>query len=274
MHVRVDHGWQTRRNVCTLFVVEGGAERTEARTARSHGAFFGVQSRLGFRDGVLHVGVALPTPVRMTSVRTWFLLFVSCFVLAFVPGCQKYDQLVDKDENCNAKWGDYEADLQRRADLVPNLVATVKASAKHEESVLTQVTQARAEATSIKLSADDLTDPAKVAAFEKAQENLKGSLSRLLVANEAYPDLKANAAYAGLQVQLEGTENRLLRSRQQYNEAVRDYNSELRRIGGSVVNKATGKTFQPRVYFEASAASKEAPKVNFDDAPAAKDPAK
>lgn len=188
-------------------------------------------------------------------------------MLVLLPGCPKYDQLIDKDENCNAKWGDYEADLQRRADLVPNLVATVKASAKHEESVLTQVTQARAEATSIKLSADDLTDPAKVAAFEKAQENLKGSLSRLLVANEAYPDLKANGAYRDLQVQLEGTENRILRSRQQYNEAVRDYNSELRRIGGSVVNKATGKSFAPRVYFEASASAKEAPKVNFDDAP-------
>ena len=209
----------------------------------------------------------------MTSVRSWFLLLMSCFVVAFAPGltaCQKYDQLVEKDETCNQKWGDYEASLQRRADLVPNLVATVKASAKHEESVLTQVTQARAEATSIKLTADDLTDPAKVAAFQKAQDNLKGSLSRLLVANEAYPELKANAAYHDLQVQLEGTENRLLRSREEYNSAVKDYNSELRKVGGSVVNKATGKTFQPRVYFEASAASKEVPKVNFDTtAPAA-----
>lgn len=197
------------------------------------------------------------------------MLWIACFLLAFVPGCQRYDQLVEKDEVCNQKWGDYEAQLERRADLVPNLVATVKAAAKHEESVLVQVTQARADATSIKLTADDLTDPAKVAAFQAAQDNLKGSLSRLLVANEAYPEIKANAGYQGLQVQLEGTENRLLRAREQYNEAVKDYNSELRKVGGSVVNKATGKTFKPRVYFEASAASKVAPKVNFDDPPAA-----
>ena len=206
----------------------------------------------------------------MSSLRSWLLVWLSCVLLAVMPGCQQYNQLVEKDETCNQKWGDYQAALQRRADLVPQLVATVKAAAKHEETTLAQVTQARADATSIKLSVDDLTDPAKVAAFQKAQDQLKGSLSRLLVANEAYPDLKANAQYHDLQVQLEGGENRLLRAREEYNAAVKDYNSELRKVNGSVVNKATGKNFAPRVYFEAAAGSQDAPKVNFDDpAPAA-----
>src|SRR5262249_40139789 len=108
-----------------------------------------------------------------------------------------------------------------------------------------------------------LSDPAKVAAFEKAQDQLKGSLSRLLVVQEKYPDLKANSQFHDLMVQLEGTENRILRSREQYNSAVRDYNAELGKIRGQVVNKATGTTFKPRVYFSASPDSTAAPKVAF-----------
>lgn len=190
-------------------------------------------------------------------------LFVLAFGLAAVPGCQSYDQLVDKDQTCEQKWADIEANLQRRADLVPNLVATVKASAKHEEETLAKVTEARASATSIKLSGEDFTDPEKMAAFQKAQDNLKGALSRLLVANEQYPDLKANAGFRDLQVQLEGTENRLLRAREQYNAAVKDYNTELGKIRGQAINKATGKPFKPRVYFAASAEAQAVPKVSF-----------
>jgi LemA protein len=146
---------------------------------------------------------------------------------------------------------------------VPNLVATVKASAAHEEKTLAEVTNARATAGSIHLTADDLTDPAKMAAFEKAQADLKGALSRLLVVQEAYPDLKANAAFHDLQVQLEGTENRLLRAREQYNDAVRDYNAELAKVSGMAVNKVTGKPFKPRVYFKATAESQAAPEVKL-----------
>ena len=203
----------------------------------------------------------------LNAVRTLVLGLLFTLVLGFaasaLPGCQRYDQLVEKNATCDQKWADVEAELQRRYDLVPNLVATVKASAKHEEDTLAQVTQARAQATQIKLTADDLSDPAKMAAFQKAQDQLKGSLSRLMMTQEAYPDLKANAGFHALQVQLEGTENRLLRSREEYNAAVKDYNSELAKIGGQVVNKATGKTFKPRVYFSASSEAQAAPKVSF-----------
>ena len=125
------------------------------------------------------------------------------------------------------------------------------------------MTQARADATSIKLTADDLADPAKVAAFQKAQDGLHGALSRLLVTQEAYPDLKANAQFHDLMIQLEGTENRIARAREQYNQAVGDYNATLLQIGGQIVNKATGKPFKPRVFFTAQAEAEAAPKVSF-----------
>jgi LemA protein len=196
------------------------------------------------------------------AVRTLVLALVFA-TFALLPGCQRYDQLVEKNATCDQKWADVEAQLQRRYDLVPNLVATVKGSAKHEEDTLSQVTQARAQATQIKLTADDLSDPEKMAAFQKAQDQLKGSLSRLMMTQEAYPDLKANAGFHALQVELEGTENRILRSREEYNAAVKDYNAELMKIGGQVVNKATGKTFKPRIFFSASSEAQAAPKVSF-----------
>jgi LemA protein len=180
-----------------------------------------------------------------------------------LPGCQKYDQLIEKNEIASQKWADLEAQLQRRSDLVPNLVSTVKASAKHEEDTLAKVTEARSQAASIKLSADDLSDPAKMAAFQKAQDNLKGSLSRLMVVQEQYPDLKANQAFHDLQIQLEGTENRILRGREAYNQAAREYNTELLKISGTAVNRVTGQPFKPRVYFTASPESQVAPKVSF-----------
>jgi len=198
----------------------------------------------------------------MNALRT-VLLGVLFAVVALLPGCERYNVLVEKNAVCDEKWADIEAQLQRRYDLVPNLVATVKGSAQHEEQTLAQVTEARAQATQIKLTADDLTDPDKMAAFQKAQDALKGSLSRLMVVQEQYPDLKANAQFHSLQVELEGTENRILRSREEYNAAARDYNSELAKIGGQVVNKVTGKPFKPRVYFTASSEAQAAPKVSF-----------
>ncbi len=184
-----------------------------------------------------------------------------CLVLT--AGCQSYDELVTKDQVCEQRWADYQAALQRRADLVPNLVETVRAGAKQEQATLTAVIEARAKATSIQLSGDDLTDPAKVAAFEKAQGDLKSSLSRLLVVQEAYPDLKSNQGFRELQVQLEGTENRILRAREQYNAAVAAYNTELKKIRGIAINKVTGKPFKERVYFTASADAQNAPQVKF-----------
>jgi LemA protein len=202
----------------------------------------------------------------MTQRRTWvtwFALITAVFALFALPGCQNYDKLVQLDQDCEAKWADIEANLQRRSDLIPNLVSTVKASAKHEEDTLAKVAEARANAASIKLTGDDLTNPEKMAAFSKAQEQLKGSLSRLMMVQEQYPDLKANQAFHDLQVQLEGTENRVLRAREQYNDAVRAFNSELLAVGGKVVNKVTGTPFKPRVYFSASPESQVAPKVSF-----------
>lgn len=176
--------------------------------------------------------------------------------LVALTACQSYDTLVTKDQVAQQKWADIDAQLQRRADLVPNLVAVVKGSAKHEEDTLRDF-------ASITMKPEDLEDPQKMAAFAKAQDQLKGSLSRLLVTQEQYPDLKANAAFHDLQIQIEGTENRLLRSREEYNAAVADYNAELGHVRGAVVNRVTGRVFKPRVFFTASPESTAAPKVSF-----------
>jgi LemA protein len=198
--------------------------------------------------------------------RPWAALLALLALAALfvaLPGCSHYDELVEKDQIAAEKWSNVEVELQRRSDLVPNLVATVKASAKHEEDTLAKVTEARSQAAQIKLTGEDLSDPAKMAAFEKAQNELKGSLSRLMVIQEQYPDLKANRSFHDLQIQLEGTENRIQRARQEYNAAVRDYNAMLLKIGGQVVNKVTGHPFKPRVFFQAAPESQVAPKVSF-----------
>jgi LemA protein len=209
--------------------------------------------------------IALPEAMtRIRHLPGGIVLLVLSALLTLVSGCSKYDELVDKDQAAAAAWADIEAQLQRRYDLVPNLVSVVKGSAKHEQSTLQQVTEARASATQIKMTSDDLTDPEKMAAFQKAQDQLSGALSRLLVIQEQYPDLKANQSFRDLQVQLEGTENRILRSREVYNNAAREYNAALSKVGGMAINKVTGKPFKPRVYFSASAAAQEAPKVTFE----------
>ena len=199
----------------------------------------------------------------LVSRMAFLWMMVLGVLLVGLPGCQGYDDLVAKDQIAAEKWANLEAALQRRADLVPNLVATVKAAAAHEEDTFAKVTEARASATQVKLSADDLSDPKKVEAFQKAQEGLSGALGRLMVIQEKYPDLKANENFRDLQVQLEGTENRILRSREEYNAACRDYNTELGKIRGQAVNKATGKPFSPRVFFTASSGSQTAPAVSF-----------
>ena len=169
------------------------------------------------------------------------------------------------EEHVNAAWGDLQADYQRRADLIPNLVETVKGYAQQERSVLTEVTNARARATSIQLSADDLSDPAKVQQFQQAQAQLGGSLGRLIATFERYPDLKSNQNFLALQDQIEGSENRINTSRRDYNEAVRQYNTTIRTfpdaIGAKIFYGA-----KPKVPFEAAASAQEAPKVDFNTA--------
>lgn len=167
------------------------------------------------------------------------------------------------EEQVNAKWGDLQADYQRRADLIPNLVNTVKGYAQQEKTVLTEVTEARAKATSIQLNAGDLSDPAKVQAFQNAQNQLGGSVGRLLASFEAYPDLKSNQNFLALQDQLEGTENRINASRRDYNDAVRQYNTLIRTFPSAIGAKVFYGA-KPKVPFEAAAAAQQAPTVTFN----------
>ena len=167
------------------------------------------------------------------------------------------------EENVNAAWGNLQADYQRRADLIPNLVATVKGYAQQERTVLTQVTEARAKASSIQLNAGDLSDPAKVQAFQNAQAQLGGSIGRLLATFEAYPDLKSNQNFLALQDQLEGTENRIEVARRDYNESVRQYNTLIRTFPTAVGAKVFYGA-KPKVPFEAAPAAQQAPSVNFN----------
>lgn len=195
----------------------------------------------------------------MTAIRRFGLL--APLAAVSLAGCG-INSVPTADEQVNAAWGDLQADYQRRADLIPNLVATVKGYAQQEKTVLTQVTEARAKATSIQLNAGDLSDPAKVQAFQAAQTQLGGSIGRLLASFEAYPDLKSNQNFLALQDQLEGTENRIEVSRRDYNEAVRRYNTLIRTfptaIGAKVFYGA-----KPKVPFEAAATAQQAPTVSF-----------
>jgi LemA protein len=178
-----------------------------------------------------------------------------------LAGCG-YNSLVSADENVKASWAQVENVYQRRADLVPNLVNTVKGSAAHEEKVLAEVTAARASATQVKLSVDDLSDPEKVKRFEAAQAQLSSSLGRLIATSEAYPDLKANAAFRDLMTQLEGTENRIAVERKRYNEAVRDYNVKCREFPTLIAAKIWH--FKTKEPFKATTANAEkAPEVKF-----------
>jgi LemA protein len=196
----------------------------------------------------------------MTAIRRLGLL--APLAAVSLGGCG-INSVPTAEEQVNAAWGNLQADYQRRADLIPNLVATVKGYAQQEKTVLTQVTEARAKATSIQLNANDLSDPAKVQAFANAQGQLSGSLGRLLASFEAYPDLKSNQNFLALQDQLEGTENRIEVARRDYNEEVRQYNTLIRTfptaIGAKIFYGA-----KPKVPFEASAGAQTAPTVNFN----------
>ena len=169
------------------------------------------------------------------------------------------------EENVTAKWADVQSEYQRRSDLIPNLVETVRGYAKQESSVLAQVTQARADAGRVTLSAADLDDPAKVRAFNDAQNRLTTAIIPLQRLQEAYPDLKSNQNFLTLQSQIEGTENSILVSRRDYNEAVQAYNTRIRTfpdaIGAKIFYGA-----KPKVPFEAASGAQTAPTVDFNTA--------
>ena len=171
------------------------------------------------------------------------------------------NQLVGQEQAVNEKWAQVQNVYQRRADLVPNLVETVKGFATQERTVLEEVTKARANATGIQATRDLINDPVAFRKFQQAQAELGGALGRLLVTVERYPELKSNQNFLTLQSQLEGTENRIAVERMRYSEAVRDYNTRLRLFPGSLVASFRG--FKEKAYFEATPGSQEVPKVKF-----------
>ena len=195
----------------------------------------------------------------MTNFRRFALL--APLAAVSLAGCG-LNSVPTAEEKVNAEFGDLQADYQRRADLIPNLVETVKGYAAQERTVLTQVTEARAKATSIQINAADLEDPAKVQAYANAQAQLGGSIGRLLASFEAYPDLKSNQNFLALQDQLEGTENRINTSRQDYNEAVRQSNTTIRTFPSAIGAKIFYGA-KPKVPFQAAAGAQETPKVDF-----------
>lgn len=180
-----------------------------------------------------------------------------------VAGCG-INTIPTKEEIAKAKWADVQNDYQRRADLIPNLVATVKGYAAQEQRVLVEVTEARASATQVKVDASTITDPAKFQQYAQAQDRLSGVLGRLMVIQEKYPDLKSNENFLALQSQLEGTENRIAVARRDYNEAVRDYNTTLRTFPQVFYAKTMYSSSKPMMLFSATASAQSAPSVSFD----------
>src|SRR5215469_7893184 len=189
-------------------------------------------------------------------------LVVALLGIAFtVSGCG-YNTIPTLEEQAKARWADVQNQYQRRADLIPNLVETVKGYATQEKSVLTAVVEARAKATQVKVDASQLTDPDKVKAFQDAQNQLSGALGRLLAVTENYPDLKSNANFLALQSQLEGTENRIAVARRDYIDAVRSFNTEIRTFPGILWARAVFGS-KPMAEFAASDNAQTPPQVKF-----------
>jgi LemA protein len=195
----------------------------------------------------------------LSRLRSLVLLTLIALSLS---GCG-YNVIPTKEEAAKAQWAEVQNQYQRRADLVPNLVATVQGYAKQEKDVLTAVTEARAKATSIHVDANDLTDPAKIKQIQDAQNALSGALGRLLAVSENYPDLKSNQNFLALQSQLEGTENRIAVARRDYIAAVQDYNTTLRTFPSVLWASTVFRGNKPMVAFTADSEAQTAPKVKF-----------
>lgn len=189
------------------------------------------------------------------------LLVIGVLILIMVGGTlTTYNGLIAKDEAVATAWGNIQSQYQRRADLIPNLVSTVKGYAKHESETLENVMAARAKATQVTINSDNLT-PEKLKQYQAAQGELSQALGRLMAVSENYPNLKANENFSELQTQLEGTENRINESRQIYNSAVQTYNVSVRRFPANIVAGMFG--FDKKNQFEAEAGAEKAPKVEF-----------
>ncbi len=191
-------------------------------------------------------------------MKKWIWIGVAVIVVIFFYAT--YNGFVNREEGVKTAWSNVETQYQRRSDLIPNLVNTVKGYAAHESATLDEVTEARARATSINLSAEDLT-PEKLAEFQRAQAQVRSALGRLIAVSESYPDLKANQNFLELQSQLEGTENRIAVARKDFNETAREYNVAVRRFPANLVARMFG--FEQKPYFEAVEGAQAAPQVQF-----------
>lgn len=195
------------------------------------------------------------------STRNIVLISILAFILLLGGcGCSGYNGLVEKDQNVKGKWANVESDYQRRSDLIPNLVNTVKGAADFEKSTLEAVVNARAQATQTKIDPTNLS-PEKIAEFQRAQGQLSGAIGRLLVTMEKYPELKATDAFRDLQAQLEGTENRIKVSRNDFNTSVQDYNTSVKRFPMVLFSGMFG--FKEKGFFTAEAGAEKAPTVDF-----------
>lgn len=194
------------------------------------------------------------------KVWTWVIV-AAVVVLLVVFSVKKYNNMVSMDESVQNAWSQVETQYQRRADLIPQLVNVVKGAADYERKTLEAVIEARSKATSIQLSADELTEE-NLAKFQKAQDQLSSALSNLMAIREAYPELKANENFRDLQVQLEGTENRIAVARRDFNEAVKEYNAYIRRFPANIFAGMFG--FDKKAYFKSAEGAENAPEVEFN----------
>ncbi|HEY8573035.1 LemA family protein [Phenylobacterium sp.] len=201
----------------------------------------------------------------MNTLRKRLALAAVLLIAPILASCG-INTIPTKEERARAAWGDVQNQYQRRADLIPNLVETVKGYAAQERTVLREVIEARASATQVQVDASTITDPAAFQQFQAAQDRLSGVLGRLMMIQEAYPDLKSNQNFLALQSQLEGTENRIAVARRDYNEAVRDYNTSLRTFPTVLWAKTIHGGSKPMQLFQASAAAQSAPTVDFGGA--------
>src|ERR1700752_952454 len=199
----------------------------------------------------------------MTGFSSRLRTFIAVFFLGLTVSACGYNTIPTLEEQVKAKWADVQNQYQRRADLIPNLVATVQGYAKQEREVLTAVVEARAKATQVRIDASQLTDPDKLKQFQDAQNQLSGALGRLLAVSENYPDLKSNQNFLALQSQLEGTENRIAVARRDYIEAVRVYNTELRTFPGVLWASTVYRSHKPMETFTVTEETRRPPAVKF-----------
>ncbi len=213
-----------------------------------------------------HCEIFIPLPDNKPLIfitmnkKIWIVLGVIALVIFWGIGAK--NGMAEADVEIDAKWGKVQSAYQRRSDLIPNLVKTVQGVANFEKSTLTAVVQARASATQMKLDAKDLS-PENLQKYQSAQSNLSGALSRLLVVTENYPQLRATESFSELQDQLESSENRIKEERDNFNDAVSEYNKKIVVFPGSIIASLSG--YEKRAFFQAEAGSEKAPEVNFDE---------